>query len=190
MSSRHAGAAGRGRRASAGTTGPAGPAALDLARLDLRTDRSGTLSLAVLLLVTTLLAAAAPVAFTRAADAALPAMMAAANPLQRDLAFTLDGWLEGPPDDPMAAARGVGDRVQATLPESLARNVAGRVDVADTTDMGAIELGGDGFTAFLRLRAQPGVEDAIRFVRGRAPVAGVAAIRDRGLDRDGDPAPP
>ena len=88
------------------STGARAPRVVGLARLDLRADRAGSLSLVLLLLVTTTLAMAAPIVFTRAADAALPAMMAAAPPLQRDLAFTLDGRLDGELKDGQYTASG------------------------------------------------------------------------------------
>ena len=79
-------------------------------RLDLRADRAGTAL------------AGHPVArhddrsrwrrrssSPRAADAALPTMMAAAPPLQRDLAFTLEGRLDGPPSDPLAEVLAAGE---------------------------------------------------------------------------------
>src|SRR4029077_6208543 len=87
---------------------------------DMRADRAGTLSLAGLLVVTTTLAMAAPIVFTRAADAALPSMMAAAPLVQRDLAFPLDGRLDGTASDALAGVRAAGDRIQADLPPSLA----------------------------------------------------------------------
>ncbi|MFI5291848.1 MAG: hypothetical protein ACHQ02_03185, partial [Candidatus Limnocylindrales bacterium] len=147
------------------------PHALHLARLDLRADRAGSLSLAILLLVTTTLAMAAPIVFTKAADAALPAMMAAAPPVQRDLAFTLEGRLDGPASDPLAEVRAAGERLQADLPPSLAGLVDHGVTAADTPELSAHELAGDGYTAGLRFRAQPSIEERIRFVEGRAPKA-------------------
>jgi putative ABC transport system permease protein len=147
-----------------------GPRVLQLARLDLRTDRSGSIALAVLVLVTTLLASGVPILFTRAADEALPTMMAAAEPLQRDLAFTLDGRLEGTPADPLAEVRAAGERIQAELPPSVAGLVDHGIVAADTPELSADELGGDGYTAGLRLRAQPDIEERIRIVEGRMPV--------------------
>ncbi len=78
---------------------------------------------------------AAPIVFTKAADAALPAMMAAAPPLQRDLAFTLDGRLDGPPSDPLAEVRAAGERLQADLPPSVAGLVDHGVTTADTPEL-------------------------------------------------------
>lgn len=165
-----------GHRAGVGGAAPPlrraeGPRVLLLARLDLRTDRSGSISLAVLVLVTTVLAAAAPILFARAADDALPAMMADARPIQRDLAFTLDGRLDGPVSDPLAEVRAAGERLQAELPPSVAGLVDHGVIAADTPELSAGELAGDGYSALLRLRAQPNIEDRIRFIEGRMPVA-------------------
>ncbi len=48
---------------------------------------------------------------------------------------------------------------------------------ADTPELSADELAGDGYTAGLRLRAQPNIEDRIRMVQGRMPV-GTGAITE------------
>ncbi|MET1232993.1 MAG: ABC transporter permease [Candidatus Limnocylindrales bacterium] len=153
-------------RAARGTTKPS---VLRLARLDLRTDRSGSFSLAALVLVTTVLAGAVPILFARAADDALPAMMAAAEPVQRDLAFKLDGRLVGPIADPLAEVRAAGERLQADLPPSVAGLIDHGVVAADTPELSANELAGDGYTASLGFRAQPNIEERIRFTEGRAP---------------------
>jgi putative ABC transport system permease protein len=147
------------------------PRVVRLARLDLRTDRSGSLSLAVLVLVTTIFAAGAPILFARAADDALPIMMAAAEPVQRDLAFTLDGRLVGPISDPLAEVRAAGQRLRAALPPSVAGLIDHGVIAADTPELSARELAGDGYTASLGFRAQPNIEERIRFIEGRAPAA-------------------
>ncbi len=155
--------------ASRGARGAERPRVLRLARLDLRTDRSGSLSLAALVLVTTVLAGAAPILFARAADDALPTMMAAAEPVQRDLAFKLDGRLVGPISDPLAEVRAAGERLQAELPPSVAGLIDHGVVAADTPELSANELAGDGYTASLGFRAQPNIEERIRFIEGRAP---------------------
>ena len=164
--------------------GPGGPRVVTLARLDLRADRSGTASLAVLVLITTVLAAAVPVVFTRSADAALPAMMAAAPALQRDLAFTLEDRIDGTSGDPLSDVLAAGEELRQALPPSVAALVDHGVVAADTVALEASEKQAENFTARLRLRAQPNVEQRLRYVSGRAPVAGSVGqpIRDRPLD--------
>ncbi|HEY8167919.1 MAG TPA: ABC transporter permease [Candidatus Limnocylindrales bacterium] len=152
-------------------SGNGGPRVVTLARLDLRADRSGTASLAVLVLITTVLAAAVPVVFTRSADAALPAMMAAAPALQRDLGFTLEDRIDGSSGDPLADVMAAGEELREALPPSVAALVDHGVVAADTVALEASEKAGDGFRAWLRLRAQPNIEQRIRYVSGRAPAA-------------------
>ena len=85
---------------------------------------------------------------------------------------------------PAGGGRAAGERLQADLPPSVAGLVDHGVIAADTPELAADELAGDGYTAGLRLRAQPNIEQRIRFVEGRAPVGDRGDHRDRRLGRD------
>ena len=147
-------------------------AVLRLARLDLRTDISGTLLVALLVLAITGLATLAPVWFARAANEALPALTRAARPIVRDVAFSLRTQLAGFSDQgPLVTLDAAGDAIQAGLPASLGDIVAERVDSADTQEMLTFDAGLPGDTVGLSLRIQDGIGDRATYLRGRPPAA-------------------
>ena len=66
-------------------------------------------------------------------------MMAAAAPLQRDLAFTLDGRCQGTSVDPLGGGAGRRRTAPGRLPPSVAGLIEHGVIAADTVECPAFE---------------------------------------------------
>jgi len=91
----------------------------------LRTDRLPVLLIPILVLVTALIAAAAPLLFNRVADAGLRYEVAAASVVERNLQLGRITRIETAADSGMAEVAAVEESIQEALAASVRRVISG-----------------------------------------------------------------
>src|SRR4051794_16581586 len=154
--------------------------ALSLRRI--RDDRAAVAGLALLVLVTALIASLAPRVIAGLADDAVRAQLRVAPAAARDIALEQHLLIgSGPADDPLSFVRAAGLEREQTFPAAVRRLIASR---SATIQTGRLHLDKETTDpAFIRLRLQEGVDQYVSYVQGRAPTPKVDT-------RDGVGAPP
>ena len=153
----------------------------------LRDDRAATVGLAVLVLVTALLAAMSPRVIARFADDAVRTQVAAAPPAARSIAVIEHLLIgPGPDEDPLSFVRDAGLEREQTFPARVRALVAERKAAIDTGRFRLDKPTTD--PAFARLRIQEGIDPYLRYVEGVPPTTTVTTRDDVGLTaQDGVP---
>lgn len=145
----------------------------------MRSDVTPTLGLAVLVLVTALVAALAPRVLASLADDALRNEIGAAPAAARNIVLVSHMLAQdGPPDDPLAGVRAEGDRRLATFPARVRRLIGARDVLVESGRFRLQKPTTD--PAFIRFRIHEGIDAQIRYVEGRAPTATVETRDDVG----------
>jgi putative ABC transport system permease protein len=145
----------------------------------IRDDRAATLGLALLVLVTALLAALAPRVLASLADGAIRTAVETAPPVARNVQL-LEHLLvaPGPDDDPLEFVRAAGLEREQTFPPSVAALVTARTASAETGRFRVNKATTD--PAFVRLRVHEGIDGLVRYVDGAPPGATVGTRDDVG----------
>ena len=132
-------------------------------------DEVGVVALLVTLVaVTSFLFAGAPRLFNLVADGALVHQLRAASAVDRDLQLSSVS-ITPPGLDPRAALERVGEAYLAGFPDSIRELISERRYSATTPRFGIADP--PLYPAFLSLRHQDGLEDAIQLVDGRMPAS-------------------
>ena len=134
----------------------------------LRSELGVALLIVLLVGVTSALFAGAPRVFNLVADAGLQTELDGASPVARNVELSRE-FVVPSFDDPLAVVDRLGEQYLARFPESLGSLVESRSLLA-TTARFAIEEPPN-FPTFISMRHQDGIDDAIRYVDGRAPEA-------------------
>ncbi|HEU0243300.1 MAG TPA: hypothetical protein VFQ75_05300, partial [Candidatus Limnocylindrales bacterium] len=160
---------------------------IGLALRRLRADRPATVGLAVLVLVTALLAALSPRVLARFADDAVRTAVAEAPAAARNIALIQHLLIgPGPEDDPLQFVRAAGLERERTFPAPVRALITGRSAAVESGRFHVDKATTD--PAFARLRIQEGVDDYIRYVQGVPPTATVTTRDDVGpTAQDGVP---
>lgn len=148
---------------------------ISLALRRLRRDLAASIGLALLVLVTALVAAAAPRVLASRADQAVTEQVGAARSADRSIVLQERTVLQAVPQDPLAAVRDAGARLEATLPASVRDLVSETAVVVESGRFRVDKRTTD--AAFVRLRIQEGVEPYLAYVAGRPPT-GTVTTRD------------
>ncbi|MDF2734238.1 MAG: hypothetical protein K0S97_861 [Chloroflexota bacterium] len=133
----------------------------------IRAERGVALLLFVLVAVTSLVVAAGPRLFDRAADAGMRYEVARASSAQRNLQFTTVDQIRAEDDDALANVAGRGEVLMERLPDSVAHLIEARSYVVDSIRFQLIDP--PNFTSYVTLRHQDGVDEHIDLVAGRPP---------------------
>jgi hypothetical protein len=134
----------------------------------LRDDRAAAIAVALVVLVTATIFAAAPRLLDRIGDAALQDTIRGAASFDRTLAVIEEQPIApGGATDPLAGVDAEGDRLGARFPASIQGIVDERTTVVDTMRFALKAETPD--PTFVRFRIQPGAEARIHWVAGRAP---------------------
>ncbi|HEY7969545.1 MAG TPA: FtsX-like permease family protein [Candidatus Limnocylindrales bacterium] len=133
----------------------------------LRDDRVPAIGLALLVLVTATVAGLAPRILERVGDDALHGVVAAADPVQRDVTLFEEEAIPADPGDPLKLVQEEGDRLDEPIPDSIAGLIASRSTVVDSARFQVRADTND--PTFVRFRIQPGAETRIRYVAGVEP---------------------
>ncbi len=153
----------------------------------IRSDLAPTLGLALLVLVTALVAALAPRVLASLADDAVSSEVAAAPAAARNIVLISNMLAEdGPPDDPLAGAHAEGERRLATFPARVRTLVTTRDVLVESGRFRLQTQTTD--PAFIRFRIHEGIDAHVRYVDGHAPTPVVEARDDVGPEAlDGVP---
>jgi putative ABC transport system permease protein len=135
----------------------------------LRAAPGASLLVAATALVTAFALTAVPAWFSRSADAALPAMLAAAPAGQRGLEFEQSGVIEEVAGDPLGNVAAAGDAIKAALPSSLSAIAGSRIDVVDSQEHLAFNAPVN--VTRVALRIQPSAAAGIALAAGVLPTA-------------------
>jgi len=152
--------------------------ALSLRRL--RDERGTALGLAGLVLVTTLVATAAPRLLDRVADEALQSEVAALTPAARAIQLLReDIQVPVPPstEAPLEQVTAVGETLFESMPAEIRDIVGDRAVVIDSGRWEVARPTRD--PSFVRFRIQPGAADRVRLVSGRLPVGAAEDLGSR-----------
>jgi putative ABC transport system permease protein len=140
-----------------------------------RDGRAAVLGLAVLVLVTSACAAAAPRLFDQFADDALRGEVVDATPFQRNIQLVEESFLSaGEEGDRMGRVAEKGEQLEERIPAGVRSLFRDRNFLAETARWTVLEDTVD--PGFVRLRIQQGVEDHVRFVDGRPPTDAVRSL--------------
>ena len=145
----------------------------------LRDERATAVGFAVLILVTALLASAAPRAFDRLGDQTLRDELALQTPLQRNIVLLEAGRLPPGPGGPLDSVEAEGKALDATLPPEVAA-VVSREDLLIESARWSVTKEGLGDATTLRLRIQPSAGDRIHLTSGSLPT-GATTQDDKGI---------
>ena len=149
----------------------------------LRDERATTVALVALVFVTAFVFAAAPRLFEGIADGAVQTQVREASAFDRNVQLLQVRRIEADRTDPLARVDAAGDELQRGLTSSVGDLIVGRTTVIDSLRWTILAPTND--PSFLRMRIQPGVEDHIEYVEGRAPTGTVRRIVDP-LDPTGE----
>ena len=138
----------------------------------LRDERATAVGFALLILVTSLLAAGAPRAFDRLGDDTLRAELAARTPAERNIQFVEVDRLGAGQSDPLVNVTGEGAAIDATVPREV-EGLVSRHEVLVESVRFSISTPHPGDPTTLRLRIQPAAADRIRLTAGRMPTGAV-----------------
>jgi putative ABC transport system permease protein len=133
----------------------------------LRGDRIPAIGLALLVLVTATVAGLTPRILERVGDEALHGVIAAADPVQRDITLFEEEAIPADPGDPLKLVQEEGDRLDEPIPDSIAGLVASRSTVVDSARFQVRADTND--PTFVRFRIQPGAETRVHYVAGGEP---------------------
>jgi len=133
----------------------------------LRDDRIPAIGLALLVLVTATVAGLTPRILERVGDDALHGVIAAADPVQRDITLFEEEAIPADPGDPLKVVQDEGERLDEPIPGSIAGLVASRSTVVDSARFQVRAETSD--PTFVRFRIQPGAETRIHYVAGGEP---------------------
>jgi putative ABC transport system permease protein len=143
----------------------------------IRTELVPAALLAVVVMATAFVAAAAPILFNRAADEGLRHRVAEAESVERNVQLGQITFtdLAPAPDDGMEQARQVGERLEAELPGSLRRILADDTFFAESIGW-RIPESDLARPRFVDIRFQGGVEQYIELVDGRMPTGSIERV--------------
>ncbi|HEY3333778.1 MAG TPA: FtsX-like permease family protein [Candidatus Limnocylindrales bacterium] len=160
---------------------------IGLALRRLRDDRPATVGLAILLLVTALLASLSPRVLARFADDAVRTEVAAAPSAARSIALVQHLLIgPGPASDPLQYVRAAGLEREQTFPAPVRALIAARSAAVESGRFRIDKATTD--PAFARLRIQEGIDAYIHYVQGVPPTAKVTTRDDVGpTAQDGVP---
>jgi putative ABC transport system permease protein len=134
-----------------------------------RVERGVLALLFVLVAVTSFVVTAGPRLLSRVADDGLRYEVRAAPPAARNLQFQAVGELPGQVGDALARVRARGDEIWGQLPPGVQKVVAERGSVVDSVRFRLTDP--PNYETLVAMTYQDGVEDLVRYVEGRAPVA-------------------
>jgi putative ABC transport system permease protein len=152
----------------------------------LRAELPGVALIGVLVLGTSLIFAAAPRLFDRAADDALEHHLADAPPVQRSVQLSEVRQLTD--EDPMAGIDQEGNDFEAEFP-AVVREVASGRDIAVTSARFGLD-DPPRYSTFITLRYQSGLDAAIGLVEGRLPASTGDELPPASFGFDPDAPPP
>lgn len=141
----------------------------------LRDERATAAGFALLILVTSLLAAGAPRAFQRLGDDTLRAELAARTPSERNIQFVEVDRLPPGEADPLVNVTGEASAIDATVPREVEALVS-RHEVLVESVRFSVSTPHKGDPTTLRLRVQPGALDRIRMTAGTMPTGAIDHI--------------
>jgi putative ABC transport system permease protein len=148
-------------------------------------DRAPTAGLAVLILVTALVAAMAPRVLAGLSDGAVRADVREATPAARNIVVmrhTLIGT--GPKGDPLGPVDAAGAQLEATFPQPVRKLVTAHDAIVESGRFRVQKPTTD--PAFIRFRIQDGVDDHLRYVAGAPPTATVTTRDGVGPEAEND----
>ncbi|MBI3751678.1 MAG: hypothetical protein HY263_08515, partial [Chloroflexi bacterium] len=143
----------------------------------LRDERATAVGFALLILVTSLLAAGAPRAFERLGDDTLRAELAARTPSERNIQFVEVDRIASGEADPLVNVTGEGAAIDATVPPEVEALVS-RHEVLVESVRFSVTTPHPGDPTTLRFRIQPAAADRIHLTAGRMPTGTVAHVGD------------
>jgi putative ABC transport system permease protein len=145
----------------------------------IRSDLAPTLGLALLVLVTALVAALAPRVLAVLADDAVHGEIAAAPAAARNIVLLSNLVAgDGTPQDPLAGAHAEGETRLDTFPAPVTRLISSTDVLVESGRFRLQKATTD--PAFIRFRIHEGIDRHIRYVEGRAPTVTVERRDDIG----------
>src|SRR4051812_27452498 len=135
----------------------------------MRDDRAPAIGLALLILVTATLFGVAPRVIDRVGDDALHGVVAQASALNRNIALLEEQPQSPDKADPLKHVNEEGDRLDQKIPASVLAIFRERQTVVDSARLHVEAATPD--PSFIRFRIQPGADERIRYVSGKAPAA-------------------
>ncbi|MEP6681306.1 MAG: hypothetical protein ABJB65_07485, partial [Chloroflexota bacterium] len=149
-------------------------------------ERTAGVLLFMLVAVTAFVAAAAPRLFNQLADQGLRHEVAVASSVERDIELSEVNRLEARAGRPLDAVEAHGKELQAGLPASVQRLIAGRSYVIESPQY--VVLQPPDQPTFVSLRYQSGIEAQVTFVAGRPPTGATTTAAIPGIGTpDGSP---